>query len=171
MIPKRYLLLPAVILTLIVLAACAGPATAPPTGGSCSLNLATSSSDQEAIQAVVDAEGQLVVAQQIDALMALWADGSYIADAKHTPDQQQDDRFWRDKDAIRHRYVRTVFPGAPQQAVPADLDIKIDGARAQVLATTNIGAERSPAGDQWMLVKVGGCWLIESLTYNLEAQP
>jgi hypothetical protein len=152
---------------LLLLAACSSPQTG---AGSCSLNVADGVTDEEAVAAVLRAEGELMVAQQIDALMLLWVDGSYVADAKNTPDDQQDDQYWRDKDAIRHRYVRTVFPGAPQTAAPADLEITIDGPRAQVLATTNIGAERSPAGDRWTLVKVGGCWLIESLTYNLEAQ-
>ncbi len=160
-----------VALSLLVLAGCGGPAAPQGTGGSCSLNLAAGTTDADAIQAVVDAEGQLVVAQQIDALMTLWADGSSIADAKHTPDEQQDDRFWRDKDAIRHRYVRTVFPGAPKTAVPADLQIDMAGERATVRSTTRIGDEVSPAGDRWVLVKQGACWLIESLTYNLEPNP
>ncbi len=111
------------------------------------------------------------MSQEIDALMALWADGSYVANAKHTPDDPEDDQFWRDKDAIRHRYVRTVFPGAPAAAVPADLTIAITGDQADVRSTTQIGGEISPAGDRWTLVKRGDCWLIESLTYNLEPAP
>jgi hypothetical protein len=116
------------------------------------------------------AEGQLVVDQQIEPLMALWADGSSITDAKNSPDAA-DDQNWQDKDAIRHRYVRTVFPGAPAQASPADLQTTIAGDRATVMATTSIGSEVSPAGDRWTLVKRDGCWLLENLTYNLEPQP
>ena len=82
-----------------------------------------------------------------------------------------DDQFWRDKDAIRHRYVRTVFPGAPAQATPADLQVTITDRTAVVSATTHIGNETSPAGDRWTLLKQGPCWLIESLTYNLEPLP
>lgn len=165
--------LAAAVLVALLLAGCsAAPPNATPTpslmGGSCSLNLPPGTPDDNAIRAVIDAEGQLVVAQQIDALMTLWADGAYVADAKHTPDNQQDDQYWRDKDAIRHRYVRIVFPGAPKTAVPADLQITREGDRATVRATTHIGSEVSPSGDRWVLVRQGACWLIESLTYNLE---
>jgi hypothetical protein len=150
-----------------VLAGCAAPAA---DAGSCTLGLPAGTGDQEAVAAVLRAEGQLVVDQQVEPLMALWADGSSITDAKNTPDAS-DDQHWQDKDAIRHRYVRTVFPGAPAQAIPADLQTEISGDEATVLATTNIGSEVSPAGDRWTLVKRDGCWLLESLTYNLESQP
>jgi hypothetical protein len=150
-----------------VLAAC-GATTAD--AGSCTLGLAAGVSDEDAIAAVLRAEGQLVVDQQIDPLMALWTDGSSITDAKNSP-EAADDQNWQDTDAIRHRYVRTVFPGAPAQATPADLQIVVTGDNATVRATTSIGSEVSPAGDRWTLVKRGGCWLLESLTYNLEPQP
>lgn len=146
-------------------------APTPPFVGSCTLGLPAGISDDEAVRAVIRAEGDQVVAQNIDALMALWADGAFVANAKNTPDDDQDDQFWRDKDAIRHRYVRTVFPGAPAQATPADLEVTFDKSAAVVRSTTNIGSETSPAGDRWTLVKQGPCWLIESLTYNLEPQP
>lgn len=140
--------------------------------GSCGLNLATGSSDAAAIEAVLTAEGRLVVAQEIDALMALWSEGGYVADAKHTPERTDDDQFWRGVDAIRHRYVRTVFPGAATAVAPSDLEIAIEEDRATVTATTRIGDEMAIAGDRWVLVKQGGCWVIESLTYNLEvAEP
>ena len=118
---------------------------------------------------MVSAEGELVVKQDITALMQLWGAGSFIANAKNTPANEDDDQFWLDKDAIRHRYVRTVFPGAPTTANPKDLIIAIAGAKAVVTATTNIGTELSPAGDRWALVKENSCWLIHSLTYNLES--
>jgi hypothetical protein len=142
-----------------------------PAVGSCTLTLPASTSADQAIRAVLDAEGKLVVQQDITQLMQLWAEESYVADAKNTPQQTDDDQFWLEKDAIRHRYVRTVFPGAPQQATPADLRIEIMRDRAVVTATTQIGAEISPAGDRWTLVQRDGCWAIESLTYNLEANP
>lgn len=138
--------------------------------GSCSLGLAPTVSDGEAIRSVITAEGELVVEQEIDALMALWGDGATVTDAKNTPDIPADDQAWLDKDAIRHRYVRTVFPGAPAQALPRDLQIQRLNNRAVVTATTQIGAEVSPAGDRWVLVKQGNCWEIQSLTYNLETQ-
>jgi hypothetical protein len=145
---------------------------APPTpipAGSCTLALAPTAGDEAAISAVVSAEGELVVKQDITALMQLWGEGAFIANAKNTPTNQDDDQLWLDKDAIRHRYVRTVFPGAPTSASPKDLIIAIDGATAIVTATTNIGNELSPAGDRWELTKANGCWLIHSLTYNLES--
>src|SRR5262249_42273329 len=81
------------------------------TVGSCSLPLPQAASDEQAIRAVLSAEGDLVVKQDIAHLMALWADDSYVANAKNTPANKDDDQYWLDKDAIRHRYVRTVFPG------------------------------------------------------------
>lgn len=151
-----------------VLAACTAPVK--PRGGSCTLDLPSGASDETAIQAVLRGEGELMVAQEIDQLMGLWGDGAYVSDGKHTPDDTTDDQFWRDKDAIRHRYVRTVFPGAPKTATPADLKIAITGDHAVVIATTQIGGEIAPAGDRWTLARHDGCWYIESLTYNLEPQ-
>lgn len=162
-----------VVLLCLLLSISCSPAleqkTAPSTG-SCSLTAGAATSDQEAIHRVLTAEGELVVEQKIDALMNLWRAGATITDAKNTPDKLDDDQTWLDKDAIRHRYVRIVFPGAPTQADPKDLQIDISDGRAIVTATTNIGTEISPGGDRWVLVKQEGCWEIESLTYNLEAQ-
>jgi hypothetical protein len=143
-----------------------------PRVGSCLLDLPPNPSDEVAIQAVLAAEGELVVQQAITPLMQLWDEAGFVANAKNTPQNPEDDQYWLEKDAIRHRYVRTVFPGAPSQAIPHDLSIQINEGQAIVTATTQIGAEFSPAGDRWVLVKAGDCWLIQSLTYNLEpAQP
>lgn len=140
-----------------------------PQMGSCSPWLEAAESNEEAISNVLNGEGAFVVAQDIDKLMDLWALGSLIADAKNTP-EKDDDQVWQDKDAIRHRYVRIVFPGAPSVAQPSNLDIAIQGSEAVVMATTNIGDEVSPHGDEWQLINQDGCWLIKSLTYNLEAK-
>ena len=136
--------------------------------GSCSLQLAANTTDEEAITAVLMAEGKLVVAQNIDGLMTLWREGGEVIDAKNTPATADDDQRWLDKDAIRNRYVRIVFPGAPTQADPKDLQIQITDDQATITATTQIGDEVSPAGDRWVLVKQNNCWAIQSLTYNLE---
>ena len=61
--------------------------------GSCTLNLPAGTSDDDAISAVIHAEGQLVVDQKIDALMALWTDGASITNAKNTPDAAEDDQY------------------------------------------------------------------------------
>lgn len=139
--------------------------------GSCGLDAGDeAASAEDAIRSVLQAEGELVVAQNIDALMALWdADGT-IADAKNTPDDESDDQLWTGRDAIRHRYVRVVFPGAPGEAQPADLQTELLEGSAVVTATTQIGSEISPLGDRWELIQRDGCWLLSSLTYNLEAQ-
>ncbi len=167
----------ALALALLLLSACAStgarkwPFTllaTPVPVGSCTLALPADASPEEAVRALLQAEGELVVAQEIDALMLLWAEGGYVADAKNTPNDPEDDQRWLDKDAIRHRYVRTVFPGAPASALPADLQIEWGDDRALVRATTQIGGEVAPAGDRWELIRRGGCWLLESLTYNLE---
>lgn len=147
----------------------AGPTPTPaPPAGSCSLELTDGVSDEDAIRAVLAAEGELVVAQDIEPLMQLWAEEGVVADAGNTPERTDDDQRWIAKDAIRHRYVRTVFPGAPSAVQPADLQIVIDGDAATVRATTHIGDEVAPAGDRWELEKRDGCWVIKSLTYNLE---
>jgi hypothetical protein len=157
-------------LVALLLAGCTASAPQPPVG-SCTLGLAADASDEDAITAMLRAEGELVVTQRIDELMALWGDGASIADAKHTPADSGDDQDWLGRDAIRHRYVRTVFPGAPAQATPADLQIAFTGGdRAVVTATTRIGGEVAPAGDRWTLVRRDGCWLLQNLTYNLEPQ-
>ena len=116
------------------------------------------------------AEGEFTVQQEINALMLLWTEGGRVVDAKHTV-KDDDDQFWVDKDAIRHRYVRIVFPGAPPSVEPADMNIQIQDSRAVVQSTTQIGLEVSPAGDRWELTKIDGCWHLQQLTYNLESEP
>ncbi|MCB9138482.1 MAG: hypothetical protein H6642_09060 [Caldilineaceae bacterium] len=170
----------ALVPTMLLLAGCSRPPAAPPPStpaptplpaGSCTLAAADGASDEEAIRLVLAAEGEQVVAQTIESLMALWAEESVVVDAQNTPDDATDDQQWLNKDAIRHRYVRTVFPGAPTSIQPADLEISLNGEQATVRATTQIGGEIAPAGDRWTLVKQNGCWLLESLTYNLESNP
>lgn len=158
----------AALLLLITLLAACRPLDPDAALGSCTLGLTSSATDEERIRAVLRAEGDLMAAQQIEPLMALWTVGSRVVDAKNTPADQNDDQAWLDKDAVRHRYVRTVFPGAPAAALPADLTITIEGASAVVTATTQIGSEVSPAGDRWELVRKGPCWSISRLVYNLE---
>lgn len=142
------------------------PVAAP---GSCALEVGDDAAES-AISAVLAAEGQFVVQQNIDALMALWDADGQIIDAKNTPDDSGDDQVWNGRDAIRNRYVRVVFPGAPSAVQPADLTVNISGNAAVVTATTQIGSEISPAGDRWQLRQDANCWLISSLTYNLEGQ-
>lgn len=123
---------------------------------------------EEAVRQLIQAEGAAVVSQDIDALMALWAEAATITDAKHTPGDASDDAVWRGKDAIRARYVTLVFPGNPQAGGAVDIQLTIDGDRATATSTTRIGNELAAGGDRWTFVKADGRWWIESLTYNLE---
>lgn len=160
------------MLSLWLISSCVEPIQQPAVQatGSCTLGLVSSVTDEEAIRAVLLAEGNLVVQQKIETLMALWGEGAQIINAKNTPATPEDDQGWFDKDAIRHRYVRTVFPGAPAQATPKDIQIQLIDNQATVTATTQIGTEISPAGDRWTLIKRNGCWEIQSLIYNLETR-
>jgi hypothetical protein len=158
----------------LVLTACSRATPTPeptpaPLGGSCTLDAA--SDDESAIRALLAAEGEFVVAQNIDPLMRLWVDDGKVVDAKNTPDASDDDQVWDGKDAIRHRYVRTVFPGAPAVVDHGDETITINGDQAQVESTTTIGSEVAPAGDRWEMVRQANCWYLASLTYNLEPAP
>lgn len=162
------------LLLLLLLTGCsrATPTPAPtvaPLGGSCTL--AQSGDDESAVRALLVAEGEFVVAQNIDSLMQLWIENGRVVDAKNTPDASDDDQMWDGKDAIRHRYVRTVFPGAPAVVAHGDETIILDGDQAQVESTTTIGSEVAPAGDRWQMVRQGECWYLASLTYNLEPAP
>lgn len=143
--------------------------TAAPAGGSCALQ--DVKDDESAIRGLLTAEGHLVVTQDIDALMNLWAEDAKVVDAKNTPKDNSDDQLWEGKDAIRHRYVRIVFPGAPKEVDHNDEKITINGDKAEVQSTTAIGSEVAKAGDRWEMVRQSGCWYLDSLTFNLEPAP
>lgn len=136
--------------------------------GSCGLALPQAASDTEIIWSLIAAESRYMVAQDIDALMRLWATDAQITDLHNTPQNTSDDQTWKGQDAIRYRYARNVFPSAPSSAQPSDLDIQVSGNSAVVTATTRINAEVSPAGDLWQLVKRDGCWLLLRLEFNRE---
>ena len=138
------------------------PTKAPPTATPVPAN------DEEAVKQLIRAEGEGVVQQDIDRLMDIWADDGQIVDANHTPDNASDDAKWVGRDAIRQRYVNLVFPSAPMQAQASDLKVTLEGSKATVTSTTNIGNEVEPGGDKWTLEKRNGRWYITNLTYNLE---
>ncbi len=160
---------------ILVLTACGSPAPSPlpapvappPLAGSCGLG--SFENDEAAISALIHAEGGFVAGQDIGGLMALWDSAGAVVDAAHTPGVAEDDQRWDGVDAIRHRYLYLVFPGAPAQATPGQMAVQIDGDQATVTATTQIGDEVSPGGDRWDLVRSpAGCWVIRQLTFNLE---
>jgi ketosteroid isomerase-like protein len=124
--------------------------------------------DEDAIRQLITSEGQGVVSQDIVGLMDLWAADAVIADAKHTPDDPNDDARWRGRDAIRERYVVLVFTGNPTSAGAVDVKLEIRGDRANAVSTTAIGSEFAPGGDRWTFAKQDGRWWITGLTYNLE---
>ena len=138
-----------------------------PVGGSCGLG--DFSDDDSAIEATLNAEGELVAAKHIAALMALWDEDATITDAMHTPNDESDDRIWRGSDAIYQRYVYRVFPNAPAESPPKKYDITIEGDTAIATGTTRIGSEVSPGGDLWRLRRVNGCWLLDTLEFNRES--
>jgi hypothetical protein len=125
-------------------------------------------SDEEAIRQLILSEGRGVVSQDIAGLMDLWAPDGVIADAKHTPDDSNDDARWSGRDAIRERYVVLVFPGNPLSAGALDVTLDIQGDKATAVSTTAIGNEVAPGGDRWTFQKKDGRWWITGLTYNLE---
>lgn len=127
--------------------------------------------DRAAILDLLHREAKGVVTQDLEALMALWAEDAVVTDAAHTPDDPTDDLVWRGRDAIRDRYVHLVFPGGAKEAGPLDVQITLQADRATAWATTRIGDEVAPGGDRWTFVRRGGRWLLESLTYNLEPAP
>ncbi len=162
-----------VLASVFLLAACAiaetpsPTATPPPKIGSCALG--EFSTDEAAITAVLNAEGQLVAEKNINMLMNLWAADAVVSDVMHTPNDPADDDHWRGADAIRQRYVYRVFPGAPSEAHPKTLEIAVSGAEAVVTGTTRIGDEVSPGGDRWQLRRVENCWIILGLEFNRES--
>ncbi len=157
------------LLALLLFSGCQQPQSAPPPP--LPEMIPPGASDEEAIMALLQAEGRGVVEKDIDLLAALWLDDAVIIDAKHTPNDPNDDTRWEGLDAVLDRYVTLVFPGNPTFALPADVQISIVGDRAEARATTQIGDERSPQGDRWTFKRVQGGWRIASLTYNLEPAP
>ncbi len=124
--------------------------------------------DEAAIRWLLGAESRGVVNKDMDLLAAIWAEDAVVIDAKHTPDDPADDARWQGVDAVLDRYVTLVFPGNPTVAAPVDVQIVVDGDRAEATSTTRINDELSPGGDKWTFVKRDGRWFIQSLTYNLE---
>lgn len=158
-------------LVLFGLAGCGSlePAPAPPRPAAPTATPFPQPADPEAaIRQLLQLEGEGVVAQDIEGLMALWLPEGAVTDARHTPDNPDDDARWRGSNAIRERYQVLVFPGAPSVAGAVDVEIVLDGDRATATGTTRIGDEVSPAGDRWTFARRDGRWYIESLTYNLE---
>ncbi|HHB90264.1 MAG TPA: DUF4440 domain-containing protein [Anaerolineae bacterium] len=156
------------LLLLILVTGCTASPSTPTPAPTLSFILPAHATDHEAILALLRAESRGVVNQDIDLLAMLWSEDAVVVDAKHTPENPLDDTRWEGIDAVLDRYVTLVFPGNPQFAEPGDVTIVVTGEQAEAVSTTQIGEERSPAGDRWTFVKRNGRWWIQSLTYNLE---
>jgi ketosteroid isomerase-like protein len=163
-----------IALVLMSLAACAAgpPASKPAPRTATPVRTPTPqpATAEEAIRQLIASEGHGVVSQDIAGLMDLWAADAVITDAKHTPENPDDDARWNGRDAIRERYVVLVFPGNPTAAGAADIELDIQGDRASAVSTTAIGSEVAPGGDRWTFQRADGRWWITGLTYNLEAK-
>lgn len=165
---SRSVLLFCVIVTVMTACENGIGSTAP---GSCGLVTGAGVSEEEQIWNLIAAEGRFLVAQDPNGLMRLWAADGRITNQNNTPEDPSDDQTWNGTDAIRYRYVRNVFPSAPNYAQPSDLNIQLIGDQATITATTRIGQEISPAGDLWKVVKANDCWLIQELDFNRETLP
>lgn len=163
----------AIVVMALLLAGCANPPIPPTSGAPTSVPRTPTpvpATDEEAILQLLAAEGEGVVQQDIERLMEIWAEDGVVVDARHTPDESDDDLTWRGRDAIRQRYVTLVFPGNPTEAGPTDAQVTIAGDLAEARSTTRIGSEVAPGGDRWTFVQREGHWFISSLTYNLEVR-
>ncbi|NOZ48452.1 MAG: DUF4440 domain-containing protein [Chloroflexi bacterium] len=158
------------LLAGLLLGGCGSPAGPPvsPTDNSARTPTPVPASDEEAIQGLLRAEGEAVVQQDMERLAELWTEDAVVRDAKHTPQNEEDDAVWRGIDAVLDRYVVLVFPGNPQLVAPQVVSMEVQGDEARVVSTTQIGEEVSPKGDVWTFVRQDGRWWIASLTYNLE---
>jgi hypothetical protein len=124
---------------------------------------------EDAVVAVVDAEGEAVRQQDVDALAALWSPDGTVRDAAHTPDDRSDDREWAGWEAVRGRYLTDVFAYVteptlttrPHTILP---QVTVNGDGAEVVV---FGPDGRTPQDRWQLRRAGGTWVIASLTFNL----
>jgi hypothetical protein len=164
------------LIVIAVLAAACSPPEVPTVPGEIpsprprGTDTPTPASDEEAIMQLLNAEGEGVVSQDIDRLMEIWDGDGMVIDAKHTPDNPDDDRVWGGIAAIRERYVNEIFPSAPSSVTHPDVELTIEGNSATALTTSTIGIDHAPGGDRWTFAKRDSRWLITGLTFNLEPQ-
>ncbi len=128
----------------------------------------SSADDAARLRQLIRAETNAVRAHDIEQLESLWIEEGTVRDANHTPDDQGDDRVWLGRDAVMTRYTSLLFYLPMEGSGPTDLDIAVHGNTAVVTATTRIGDEVSPRGEQWTFVRRDGRWQIASITFNLE---
>jgi ketosteroid isomerase-like protein len=124
--------------------------------------------DEEAIRAVIAAEGRAARERDADRLASLWAEDGVVRDARHTPDDMSDDQVWEGRDAIMSRYTSEIFYLTLEDAGPMDLVFDVRGDAAVVTGTTRMGDEVSPGGERWTFARQRGGWVITGITFNLE---
>lgn len=125
---------------------------------------------EEAIRLLINAECESVVQQDIDRLQSIWANDGVVTDANHTPENTSDDVTWKGWDAIRDRYVNTVFPSNPTFCEHPDAQVKINGDSATAVTGIKIGITNAPSSNDWTFNKSADIWKIAALTYNLDPQ-
>lgn len=129
-----------------------------------------STSDREAILALMAAEVEAAVHDDATRLLELWAADGLIRDANHTPDDPTDDHTWVGRDAILSRYLTVVFPLYLTQLARTEVHLTIEGDTATATATTVIEGETSSGGEKWTFAHVNGKWRIKSITFDLEPE-
>ena len=112
-----------------------------------------------AFPALVQAERQAAIDNDIGLLRQLWAEDAQIEDGRGTS-ETTDDYHWQGRQAIFDRYRVAVFPNppAPHDRTPT-LQVIVDGNRATTIDTQN--------GDQWEFVFVEGRWWLVVLRYGV----
>ncbi|MBI3914983.1 MAG: nuclear transport factor 2 family protein [Chloroflexi bacterium] len=161
----------AMLAMIFVIAGCSSGAPPPPPGGPPVQRERTptpvAANDQEALQQLINAEGEAVVQQDIDRLKDLWASDGVVTDANRTPDNPSDDKTWKGWAAMRDRYVNIVFPSNPAFAEHPNTRITLTGDSATALSDTKIGITNLKDNDRWTFRKIDGKWKMTSLTFGL----
>lgn len=116
------------------------------------------SSPEEAVTALIVAERQATIDQDLGLLGQLWAADASIVDGRGTL-PTTDDYVWQGRAAILDRYRVAVFPFTlpPLSQLAVGTTITITGNEATV----------HHHGDQWQLVKVEQRWWLLTLRYQL----
>ncbi len=117
--------------------------------------------DETAITALILAERQAAIEQDLDLLGQLWALDARIVDGRRSRDAS-DDYIWPGRAAILDRYRVAVFPYVlpPLPALEADTVLTINGDEATVRHGT----------DRWQARRIEQRWWLTELQYQVPAR-
>lgn len=152
------------ILTAWLLAACAGPLTAPTPLSTDAppppLPAAISGEPAEALAALIQAERAASIDRDLIALEQLWAPDGRIVDGRNSA-EPDDDYVWAGRDAIMDRYVVAVFPNPPPPLDTADAlqSLTVERSGENMAAGIN-------GGDRWQLIYADDRWWLQELVYQ-----